>query len=317
MKIKNLEASKLVLAFAFLNLPPLTLLGLLYPSSWLGDMVANWLPQLAMLLALMAAYAWRYSLVISVVFMTLLLGVGFQIFVVSQHPSLQTARVTDAEPNFQLAQYNMGVQLTAMEWPQHLPPEVVVAVLDETNPGIRAKLKQNMPDFPYWYAPKENKYVGAIVSRVPLKNPQAHCPTFSTRCLLQVEIEVQGHPLTLFAMHTNNPVEFEGYRRRNREFEYMAEIIAKHQGPAILVGDMNNTVWSPVMRKFLEASGLRTDVSPLAMPGSWPNRFYLPTLQMTIDHALVNNGLMVVKRERQPFYASDHMPIINTIAFTD
>ncbi|MDG1286525.1 MAG: endonuclease/exonuclease/phosphatase family protein [Rickettsiales bacterium] len=314
MGTERMRFSRIFTALAVTNAPTCAIIVYGFEQSLIADLLLNWLPHMAIttFIATALVFVWRYhfAAIVLLIGSFLFFLKGYEVY---QHPALQPLQVSSAKMQFKIAQYNINYQPRGIEWLENLPEDVIAVVLDETDVGFRTQLRKRMVGFPYWYAPSDYSLNSAIVSRVPLQNTDMHCSKVSRRCLIQVELDMEGQPVRIFGLHTSVPVFPELFRDRNNEFDYAASLLRQQTVPSMLVGDLNNTVWSYYLRKFLSNSGLRTDLSPLQMPGSWPNFLIAPFAQITIDHALVSDGLEVLKRERAPVYVSDHMPVMTTV----
>ena len=85
--------------------------------------------------------------------------------------------------------------------------------------------------------------------------------------------------------------------------------VAKEQGPVVVAGDLNTTIWGRAMTPLRDA-GL-TNASPLGLAYTWPAA--LPVMAMQIDHILARDAVILNHRSL-PDIGSDHFPVLATIA---
>ena len=92
--------------------------------------------------------------------------------------------------------------------------------------------------------------------------------------------------ITLITSHAPPPVNGLLYQWRNRMFHHLAEDIGNIDGPVILVGDLNVTMWSEDYKQLEGLSGLFNARQGRGILPSWPVK--LPMLRIPIDHLLLS-----------------------------
>jgi endonuclease/exonuclease/phosphatase (EEP) superfamily protein YafD len=126
-------------------------------------------------------------------------------------------------------------------------------------------------------------------------------------------LNVHNRPLVFYGIHTTPPVAGEYAACRDELMQQIAaEIAATADKDIIVMGDLNDTVWSRNFQKFLGKSGLRSIGSGLQ--NTWPTAFPAP-LRLQIDHALIKgfegfSGGIKTGAE----IGSDHLPVVLQIA---
>jgi endonuclease/exonuclease/phosphatase (EEP) superfamily protein YafD len=78
--------------------------------------------------------------------------------------------------------------------------------------------------------------------------------------------------------------------------------------PALLVGDLNLTMFSPEYRRFTKDLHLKNARKGFGPLGTWPA--WVPFARLPLDHCLVQGDLAVVNCMVGPDIGSDHLPII-------
>lgn len=200
--------------------------------------------------------------------------------------------------------YDKAISLVNREQPD-------IAIFQEAISHWHPKLIALKPDYPYhiWAEKLEME----VYSKLPLNNPQIKL--YGTyRGLVIADIKVGDRMVKFVATHAYPQLYWGrgGWLIRN---EHLQEGIGKYvknlDRPAIVIGDLNVSMWSPFYRLMIQASGLRN-----ARQG----RGILPThsivapqfaaLSAPIDHCLVTPNIQVANFQLGPAIGSDHLPII-------
>lgn len=155
---------------------------------------------------------------------------------------------------------------------------------------------------------REDPYGLGVLSRWPLDS--VTWQDFAGDGLPSVSgsVAVDGQPLRFLGLHTHWPVLPDLARQRDHSLDRAAAFIRSGDGPAVALGDLNLTAYSPVFGRFLASAGLEDVMHgahwrPTWMAGFWP-------LALRIDHALVTPGVCVEHAEVGPAIGADHRPVI-------
>jgi len=126
-------------------------------------------------------------------------------------------------------------------------------------------------------------------------------------------LNLHDRPLVFYGIHTTPPVAKEYAVYRDALMAYIAaEIAATPEKDIIVMGDLNDTVWSQNFRNFLTASGLQAVGTGLQ--NTWPTALPAP-LRLQIDHALIKGFDKFSSRMLTDTpMGSDHLPILLQIA---
>ena len=122
------------------------------------------------------------------------------------------------------------------------------------------------------------------------------------------QVDLGGQDLILISTQTRAPTRPGRTVDRREQFQQLAKVVAGQPQPVLLLGDLNATVWSPIVRDFLRTSGLQDGRHGFGLQASWPT--FLPLLAIPIDHALVSAGVTVHSFTKGPDVGSDHYPIL-------
>lgn len=125
---------------------------------------------------------------------------------------------------------------------------------------------------------------------------------------LSATITVEGCRIAILDLHTLPPMGKFMAQHRGRQLESARKWLEAQTDPALLVGDLNLTMFSPEYRHFtqdLDLHNARKGFGPL---GTWPA--WVPFARLPLDHCLVQGDLAVVNCEVGPDIGSDHLPLI-------
>ena len=201
-------------------------------------------------------------------------------------------------------EYDKAIALVNQEQPD-------IAIFQEVISHWHPELAALQPNYPYHIWAEELEI--EVYSKLPLNNPQIEL--YGTyRGLVISEIEVGDRLVNFVATHAYPQLYWGrgGWLIRN---EHLAQGIGQYakklDRPAIILGDLNVSMWSPFYRSMIQTSGLRN-----ARQG----RGILPThsivapqfaaLSAPIDHCLVTPDIQVEDFQLGPAIGSDHLPII-------
>lgn len=163
-------------------------------------------------------------------------------------------------------------------------------------------------------APREDNFGIALFSRLPMTNTAiievggAEIPTIAA------DVCWEGRTVFILGTHPLPPGSSENAGLRNAQLEGVAGIISKQRKPAIVIGDLNATPWSPFFRDLLKVGGLKNTSQGLGIYNSWPAWFSWAGIP--IDHCLVSSSWGVVNKQVGPQVESDHLPVMIDLQLT-
>ena len=91
---------------------------------------------------------------------------------------------------------------------------------------------------------------------------------------------------------------------RNRQLDDAVYLLEDITDPLVVLGDFNETPWSPALCRFAE----ELDLHGFNVAATWP--VWYEFAGIPIDHALISNELLFSRIEIGPNIASDHRPIV-------
>ncbi|MCW5889773.1 MAG: endonuclease/exonuclease/phosphatase family protein [bacterium] len=190
--------------------------------------------------------------------------------------------------------------------------DVVVAA--EVDAGWWEALRTGLPDHRHTLAePREDDFGIALLSRVALVRGEVVGLDDLDMPTVIAELPLGGGALTLVATHTIPPVGLAAFAERNAHLAALARVARMASGPALVLGDLNVTPWSPWFGRLLRDGGLRDSRVGFGLQASWPAGAW-PLLRIPIDHALASPSLRVLDRRVGAAYGSDHLPIVVDVA---
>lgn len=112
--------------------------------------------------------------------------------------------------------------------------------------------------------------------------------------------------LDVVALHAARPLRDRGVWR-SAQLALAARLAAERKGPAVLVGDLNLTPWSPAFSRLVDTSSLRDSALGRGVVPTWLSS--IPFIGLPIDHVLVSPDIGVRARRVGPDVGSDHFPV--------
>lgn len=170
---------------------------------------------------------------------------------------------------------------------------------------ITDKLKDTHP---YSFARPVNGL--GIYSKYPLETSDLRQIKYQNRARILARVK---HPdvgsVTFLMVHPVNPVGAPKHLgARNEEFLLYPQELSSTGDPAILVGDLNCTPWSPYFDKLIKDGNLKDSERGFGLQPSWPS-VVVPSL-LPIDHVLVSQNIEVKDRRVLAPCGSDHLPLL-------
>lgn len=119
--------------------------------------------------------------------------------------------------------------------------------------------------------------------------------------------------LTIVAGHTYPPVRRRLMNARNRQLEVLARHMTSIEGPRVLVGDFNVSMFSPYYCDLVGTTGLHNARQGFGILPTWPTR--RPPMMIPIDHCLHSEDIEIRDCRTGSDIGSDHLPFIVDLAY--
>jgi endonuclease/exonuclease/phosphatase (EEP) superfamily protein YafD len=184
--------------------------------------------------------------------------------------------------------------------------------LQEFSPHWQTATAALKAAFPVSYArPRDDNFGIAMFSRLPLGSvSHVDSPPLGYPTLIATTI-VGGKNVKLISSHPTNPLGYDHFAARNEQIRSLIDLVQDADGPVILLGDLNATVWDRYYRQFETQTGLRNARRGFGILPTWPTFF--PIAMIPIDHVLVSEEISVIEARTGPRIGSDHLPLIVTV----
>lgn len=283
-------------------------LGLAGSVHWFLDLFSHFRWQyLLVALVLVALSLWqRQRVVLAAALLTALLNAAL----LAQLATDTRSGAGEAEPDFALRVVSFNVLASN---PQHQRVVDYVAgsgadvvFLAEIDAGWARSLEALKAEYPYQFVhPRPDNFGGALLSRLPLLEPELLKLGAGPRPTLKARLEHQGRSLLFVGMHPVPPMGGEFALHRDSQIDGLRDYVAAQGDPVLTVGDFNASPWSAPMRRLVRgALGFRGEDPPWTPTWSVFTPFAVP-----IDHALCTGPLWIAQREVGPDLGSDHRPV--------
>lgn len=191
--------------------------------------------------------------------------------------------------------------------------DVDLLVMCEVTPAARDQLRGLETRLPHALdtcAP-DSLYGIVILSRFPLALRSSGIGEDPLPRHLAADLAVEGHIVTLAAIHPTNPLRLSRSHRIPAEFASVAGLVRAAPDDLILVGDCNAAGWSSYLQDLERMTGLANDrkVRP-----SWP--VWLPPLvRLPLDHVWVRGRVTLLQTALGPRFGSDHLPLVAEVGW--
>jgi endonuclease/exonuclease/phosphatase (EEP) superfamily protein YafD len=189
-------------------------------------------------------------------------------------------------------------------------PDLVVFV--EVSPQWEKALVQLNATYPHSVIESRAGNFGiALYSRLPLLTAAAVDSEPLGFPTIVADVSVAGRSLLVVATHPMIPLGASNYAARNKQLNGVARLLQRSDGPRILVGDLNATMWDLQYLSLENKTWLRNARRGFGVVPTWPT--FMPVAMIPIDHVLVSEEFEVQNVRTGPRIGSDHLPLIVTV----
>lgn len=130
-----------------------------------------------------------------------------------------------------------------------------------------------------------------------------------------VKISLNGHTIQLIALHPKPPIpgEAKTSRQKDQEFKAASKSLRNSKGNClqIVLGDLNDVVWSRASKLFKKETGLKDPRVGRGTFSTFPT--YAP-VRFPIDQIFCSPLIELIVLTRMPNIGSDHYPIYVSLA---
>jgi len=285
-----------------------TLAGCLGSWWWPLDLAANFRPQYAVLLVVLApaALALRYRRTAVALALVALVNLALV------WPYLSGVRLgpPDDAPRLAVVSFNVGIsnpqRAEVMEYLRFEDPDVVFLFESSfewedavRSSGLPLSLLVVVPD---------GQVAGITMLVRQERDPTRVGVPFPGREAAAVSLSLGEQRVEVLGLHPPSPTAGSRAAERDRLLAAAGDWAAGRPGPVVIVGDFNATPWSHAHRSLRERGGLTDTLRTAGLMPTWPSGF--GPLMIPIDHALITPDLATAARRTGPSHGSAHRPLL-------
>lgn len=190
-------------------------------------------------------------------------------------------------------------------------PDIIF--LQEINVQWVTALQQIAATFPYMITvPRDDNFGIAVYARSPLLDAKVIASSRAGLPTLLVRQELGEHEITYITTHPLPPLGKAKTASRNEQLQNIATLLASIEGPKVLVGDLNISMWAHHYQELEEKTGLRNTRLGFGIMPTWPQ--HLRIAAIPIDHCLVSGEFQVLGIHAGSSNGSDHLPLFIKLA---
>lgn len=184
--------------------------------------------------------------------------------------------------------------------------DVDILSLSEVTPELSSKLSFLSLKYPYLASFPPDLHAGQLLfSKHPLLDSKYEVETLHLEARVKLS---ETKILSLISASSPPPLSPAKLKERNYFIETLGSWLAKENGSAVLLGDLNATPWSKAVLELIERAQLKDLRKNRGYLSSWPS--VLPAfLGIPIDHCLVSKDLKDTSLETVYLPGSDHLGI--------
>lgn len=270
---------------------------------WGVEIFSHYLPFAVialLILALIQAFLKDKFFITNIIFLALAFPIFWQL-----HNKFETAQTLDGQVDIKVISYN--VLSSNRNYQQVLAllkkENADVIFLAEVNQAWAMQLALFEKQFPCKLVDvRADNFGVAFFSKFPCV---VKAPMFDNK--IPYVSSIIGTPkgqVSIFGVHTLPPMGTRYMTLRDKQLMQLAGEILAIKMPTIVVGDLNATLFSKVLRDFIQQSGLQKTSGLYGYQFTWPAIF--PLIQ--IDHGFVKNIKQAAFKVLKGV-GSDHRPV--------
>ncbi len=180
--------------------------------------------------------------------------------------------------------------------------------LSEIDSGWVAALSGLEEAYPHSvFEARDDNFGIALLSRIPLLDSEVVFLGTGGLPSIRASVEHLEQRITVVITHPIPPINEYAAGVRDDQMTAIAEMIRALDHSAVLLGDLNDSPWSPTFRDFTRASGMKSAARGVRSLYTWP--VGLAPLFVQLDHCLHTPDLEARGFEVLSNVGSDHYPI--------
>jgi endonuclease/exonuclease/phosphatase (EEP) superfamily protein YafD len=163
--------------------------------------------------------------------------------------------------------------------------------------------------YPYRVQVPHSGYFGlGLYSRFPVENVQSDDPVGRDVPILRADIEIDGQRVRVVNVHIPSPEGRRLIEIRVAQYHWLSDYVANLDGPVLIAGDFNCTMWSPLYKDVVKAGQLANARRGQGILPSW---FPLGrSLSLLPLDQILGRGFLFTDAWLGDSIGSDHRPFI-------
>lgn len=198
-------------------------------------------------------------------------------------------------------------------------PDVVA--LNEVDPEWLSEIRGLDAGYEIYDTPTQGKFGVLLLSRLPVESTEIETFTGRWSPSIVARLEVDGRPVTLIVTHPPAPLGPKTWENRNEHLRDLDQYVSELDGPVLVAGDLNTTMWPPHMHNLLDGIRLNNTRDGYGVLPTYPaSRWGLDfpwALRVPLDHVLATEEWAVLGCKTGPNVGSDHLPLIVDLSLRD
>jgi endonuclease/exonuclease/phosphatase (EEP) superfamily protein YafD len=216
----------------------------------------------------------------------------------------QRLKLLQSNVKYSSTQYEKVLAYIAEEAPD-------IVTLQEVDKNWLANLGALQTTYPYSQFEAEATGSGiALYSKIKPEQLARINLGLSWRPGLQVDFKLGETLVHLVTIHPPTPTEPPNFRARNQQFAEVTQHLLSLPAPKILIGDLNDTVWSTYHAQMLAQTQMVNARQGFGLLPSWPSWLFFKPLMIPIDQCLLSPEITVAGIKTGPNIGSDHLPLV-------
>ncbi len=189
-------------------------------------------------------------------------------------------------------------------------------VMQEVNQRWLTEINTLKQTYPHQLSiPRNDNFGIALFSKRPFTSIQQFDSGSWQLPSIKANLSVAGHTITVITTHPLPPIGEAYFDARNEHINEIADFSRNHQGPLIVIGDFNITMFSNDYSTLTKDTHLRNARQGFGLLPTWPTQL-LPFM-IPIDHCLVSPHFTVKDISVGHDIGSDHLPLVVTLGLMD
>ncbi len=187
-----------------------------------------------------------------------------------------------------------------------------IVLIAEATPIIFQHFRKSLgAEYPYQYMVYTKSHCYNVIgSRFPIEVDHA---AVTANRMMHVYANVKGRKVALVSVHPKTPLSPTWFTLRNERITKAFELTAQEKVPAILAGDFNISVFSPIYESLVNKTGLHAARKGIGIFPTYRNGY--GPLMIPIDHLFTNDGFKTVGFHTADIEDSDHKAIVVDLQF--